>query len=165
MAVTPIWPIEGVALNSAGDRVPGSLGAYVTSIYNGSYTEGRCYPTLAAGATVVSPVAGTANWTLGGYGSVVPINTITTPYFVWSVAIETCNQDAVYEMAIYNGAAHALISTVRFSYLGGFFGNSVYRVPSVQLAGNSQIDMKLASSNGFAFQATITVSVIYRLFI
>jgi hypothetical protein len=162
---TPIWPIEGVALNSTGDRVTGSLGAYVTSLYNSNYTEGRCYPTLAAGATIASPVAGTANWTLGGYGAVVPINTITTAYFVWAVIIETCNQDAVYELAIYNGAGHTLISTVRFSYLGGFFGNSVYRVPSVQLPANSQIDMKLASSNGFAFQATITASIVYRLFI
>jgi len=161
MADTPIWMLEGVALESVDPAVAGSLAAYVRSLYNANYTEGRCYPTLAAGMPVVSAAV---NWTLSaGFASIVPINTIQVPYHVSAVVVETCNKDGAFELAIYHGAGNTLMSTVRFSYLGGFFGNSIYLVPSVLLAANEQIDAKLAYSLGGGGAATITMSVIYRI--
>lgn len=152
---TPIWPIEGVALSSP---VTGSLAAYVRSLYNANYTEGRCYPTLATGKTVVSGI----NWALSAaFAVLVPINTILVPYHASAVVIETCTTDGVYELAIYRGAANTLMSTIRFSFAGGFFGNSVFLIPSVLLAANEQLDMKLAISGGVA--GTITCSIIYRV--
>lgn len=160
MPTTPIWPIEGVALNSTAAMVTDSLASKVSRLYNANYSEGRCYPTLAAGKTVVSGI----NWALSAaFAVLVPINTIAVPYHISAVSIETCSLDGVFELAVYHGAGNALMSTVRFSYLGGFFGNSMFLLPSVLLAANEQVDMKLATSGGVA--ATITVSVIYRILI
>ena len=161
MAVTPIWTIEGVALNSASDMVANSLASYVTHLYNANYTETRVYPTLAAGATVESAAA---NWTLApAFWPVVPITTILVPYHLCAIVIESCDKDGGFELAMYEGAGHTLISTVRFSYLGGFFGNAVYLLPGVLIAANAQIDAKLAYALGGAGKATMTMSVIYRI--
>lgn len=158
MPTTPIWPIEGVALNSTAAMVTDSLASKVSRLYNANYSEGRCYPTLAAGKTVVSGI----NWTLSAaFAVLVPINTILVPYHISHVVVETCTTDGVYELAVYHGAGNTLMSTVRFSYAGGFFGNSVYYLSSVLLAANEQVDMKLAISGGVA--GTITVSVVYRI--
>jgi hypothetical protein len=159
--VTPIWPIEGVALDSTSDMVAGSLAAYVTHLYDANYTEGRCYPTLAAGATVESAAV---NWTLApAFWPVVPINTIASAYHVSAVVVETCDKNGAFELAIYYSAANTLMSTIRFSYIGGFWGNAVYLVPSVLIPANAQIDAKLAYSLGGGGKATITMSIIYRL--
>lgn len=152
---TSTWPIDGVAMTTP---ISGSLGDYINNLYKANYTEGRCYPTLAAGKTVVSGI----NWALSAaFAVLVPINTIHVPYHVSAVVIETCNTDGVYELVVYRGAANTLMATIRFSYLGGFFGNSVYSLPSVLLAAEEQLDMKLAISGGVA--GTITTSVIYRV--
>jgi len=138
--------------------VAGSLADYVNNLYKANYTQGRCYPTLAAGKTVVSGI----NWTLSAaFAVLVPINTIHVPYHASAVVIETCDTDGVYELAVYYGAGNTLMATIRFSYLGGFFGNSIYLLPSVALAAEAQLDMKLAISGGVA--GTITASVIYRI--
>jgi len=159
--VTPIWPIEGVALNSAGDMVVDSLAGYVTHLYDANYTEGRCYPTLADGATVESAAV---NWTLApAFWPVVPINAIASAYHISAVVVETCDKNGTFELALYYGAGNTLMATVRFSYLGGFFGNSIYLVPSLLLPANTQIDAKLAYSLGGGGKATITTSIIYRI--
>ena len=60
--MTKIWPIEGIALDADSDSVNNSLGDLVQSLYNANYTEGRVYPTLAAGASIVSA---NTDWVLG----------------------------------------------------------------------------------------------------
>ena len=159
-AGTPIFPIEGIALNSTGESVADSLGSLTQSLYNANYTQGRVYPTLAAGATINS---GAADWVLGAFATVVPANPIAAAYHVSSVVIETCNMNAVFELVLYHGDADTLISTIRFAVTGGFWGNAVYLVPSVKIAANERIRAKLASSDGTANPATITASLVYRL--
>ena len=123
--------------------------------------ESLVYPTLAAGATVVSAAA---DWTYGAYAVIVPANTISSDYYVHNVAIESCNKnDAVFELALYKGAADDLIATVRFAIVGGFWGNSVYVITAETVDANSQIRAKLASSDGLNNQATMTVSLCYGL--
>jgi hypothetical protein len=157
---TPIWQIEGVALDSTSESVANSLGDLVQSLYNANYTQGRVYPTLAAGATIVSA---NADWTLGALATIIPASTVAVPFHISSVVIETCNQNAIFELAIYQGAGDTLVSTIRFAVTGGFFGNTVYLIPSVKLAANVRIRAALASSDGAANQATITASLVYRL--
>jgi hypothetical protein len=157
---TPIWQIEGVALDSTSESVTNSLGDLVQSLYNANYTQGRVYPTLAAGATIVSA---NADWTLGALATIIPASTVAVPFHISSVVVETCNQNAIFELAIYQGAGDTLVSTIRFAVTGGFFGNTVYLIPSVKLAANVRIRAALASSDGAANQATITASLVYRL--
>jgi hypothetical protein len=116
---------------------------------------------LTDGVTVLSD---TTDWGLGALTPVVPINTIASAYHISAVVIETCDQNGVFELALYYGVGNTLMSTVRFSYFGGFFGNTVYLTPSVKIPANSQIDVRLAYSDGFTVaQATITMSIIYRI--
>jgi hypothetical protein len=104
-----------------------------------------------------------ADWTLGTITEVVPANTITTTYHVSLVSVESCDENAVFELALYHGAANTLMSTIRFAVNGGFFGNQLYLVPSVKVPANSKLSAALASSNGTAAVGTITMSVVYRL--
>ena len=132
----------------------------VRDLHNANYNRGRVYPTLAAGVSVASA---NADWTLGTVTEVVPANTITTAYHVSLVSIEACDENAVYELAVYYGASDTLMCTIRFAVSGGFFGNQLYLLPSVKIPANSRLRMALASSNGAGAVGTIAVSVVYRL--
>jgi len=161
MGTSPLHYFEEVIADSTGDAIEGSLSKRIVGLYNANYTQGRCYPTLAAGVTVLSD---NTDWGLGAFTTVVPTNAIASAYHLSAVVVETYNQNGVFEMPIYYGAGQTLMSTVRFSYLGGFFGNSIYLAPSVKIPANAKIDVKLAYSDGAAVGvATITVSIIYRI--
>jgi hypothetical protein len=121
-------------------------------------SERKVYPTLAAGATVVSAAA---DWTYGAYAVVVPASTITSNYQISAVSIESCDKNATFELALYKGAADDIVTAVRFNVSGGFFGNQVYIVGSEIVDANAQVRARLASSDGLANQATITISVVY----
>ena len=162
MPTTPIWPVEGVAINSTAALVTGSLGDYVKSLWDANYTPGRCYPTLATGCLITS---GAADWALSAaFWPIVPINTIGVPYHISAVVIESVIHDGVYELALYHGAGNTLMSTYRFAQLGGFFGNMAYLVPSLKLLANEQVDAKLAFDGATAHGAqNITISIVYRI--
>ena len=161
MATTPLWSLEGKALNSTGDMVDTSLAGRISQLYNANYTEGRCYPSLTDGATVESAAV---NWTLSpAFWPVIPINTVGVPYHVSAVAIETCDKDGVFELAIYRGVANTLMATARFSSVTGFILNPFLLIPSVFIPANSQIDAKLAYNLGGGGKATIKMSLIYRI--
>jgi hypothetical protein len=128
-------------------------------MYDDNYASVHVYPTLAAGATVVS--AG-ADWVLGALSEVVPAATITSDFLIHMVSIETMSKDGVYELVLYSGAADDEVARVRFSVTNGFFGNAVYRMPSALVAANSRVRAALACSDGLAGAATATVSIVYR---
>lgn len=157
---TPIWPIEGVALNSTGDMVDNSLAERVRAISVLETSETLVYPNLLDGISVVSA---NADWTLGAYATMVPASTIGDEYQVTAVNIESCDQNAVFQLELYQGAGDDLIATVRFAVIGGFFGNMVYRFGSEPVDADAQLRARLASSDGLANQATITASVRYHL--
>ncbi len=157
---TPIWPIEGIALDSTGEMVSGSLGDMVNRMAEGRFTETLVYPSLAAGATVVSA---NSDWGLGAYATVVAASTIGSAYQVTAVSIESCDKNAVFQLELYQGGDDDLIATMRFAVAGGFFGNSVYRFGSELVPANARIRARLASSDGLANQATITMSIRYHL--
>lgn len=120
--------------------------------------ERKVYPTLVAGATIQSAAA---DWTFGAFTEVVPAGTITNRFHILGISIESCNKNATYQLELYKGAANDIVTAVRFNVMGGFYGNQVYIIGSEQIDANSRIRAKLASSDGFANQGTITISVIY----
>lgn len=129
-------------------------------LYNYFSNETQVYPSLAVGTTVVSAAA---NWTYGVYATVVPATTIASRFHVRAIVIETCNQNDVFQLQLYQGAADDVVATVRFSIAGGFFGNSVYPIGSESVGANQQIRARLAAGNGAAAQATATISIVYIL--
>ena len=158
MAVTPIWPIEGVAINSAGDMVVDSLADRVQKI--GAYftEEARVYPSLLDGITVVSA---DVDWTLGAITQIVPVNTVTVPYYIHAISLESCSKNAVFELVLYQSLADAEFARIRFAVAGGFFGN-YYVLSGPLVPANARIRAALACSTGTAAAATITMSLIYH---
>jgi hypothetical protein len=129
-------------------------------MYHHILTESQVYPSLAAGATVVTAAA---DWTYGAYAVIVPATTIASAFHIHHFVIESCDQNDVFQLQIYKGAADDVVSTIRFSLSGGFWGNMVYLVSSELCDANSQVRARLACSNGLAAQATITMSITYVL--
>jgi hypothetical protein len=129
-------------------------------LYHYFTTESQVYPYLAAGATVRSDNA--ADWVYGTIAVIVPANTITSRFHIHNISIESCDQNGIFQLALYRGATENLIATVRFSVVGGFWGNSVYVIASEVCAANDQIRAKLAYSDVVANgQATMTFSICY----
>jgi hypothetical protein len=155
---TPLWQIEGVALDSTGDMVADSLGAKVTDLLGAFNIYVGVYPTGVVGATVTS---GTGVWVESpAYWPVVPANQITNSFHIHGISIETCTLAAgTFELSLYAGAGHTEVARARFAIVGGFFGNIVDLVTGVRIAANSQIDAKLRCSVGTP--DTLTISVRY----
>jgi hypothetical protein len=144
--------------NKSDTNVGNSLYARVDELYDNFQEERFVYPSLAAGATIVSA---NANWAYGAYAEVVPVNTISNPFHVTIVSIESCDRDAVFQLELYQGAADTIISAVRFAVDNGFFGNQVYTIGSAEVPANARVRARIASSNGLAQIATITISIVY----
>ena len=159
MADTPIWALEGVALESVTPAVVGSLAYRIIRMYDDTNAPVLVYPTETDGVTIVSAAA---DWTLGAVTEIVPATTITNPFLVQIVNVETMSKNGVFELVLYSGAGDSEVARVRFSVAGGFFGNCVYRTPSVLVAANARIRAALACSDGLAGAATATISIGYR---
>jgi hypothetical protein len=144
--------------NKLDTHASNSLYGRVQEVYDYLNNERLVYPTLAAGAAVVSA---NANWTYGAYATVVPINTITNDFHIVAVSIEACDRDAVFQLELYKGAADDVVQAVRFAINGGFFGNQIYVLGSEEIEANSQVRARLASSNGLAQVATVSISIVY----
>jgi hypothetical protein len=159
---TPIWAIEGVALDSTSDMVDNSLGDKVTDLLSSVSTLIQVYPTLANGVDVISA---NADWTLGAFTEIVPALAIANDFHIHGIIIEALNRDAVFEMVLYSGAGDTEVARVRWSQAGGFFGNAFLdTITGVQIAGDSRIRAKFASSNGAAQIATVRISLRYAVF-
>lgn len=133
-----------------------SIYSRLDELYDAFQLERRVYPSLAAGATVVSP-AGV--WAYGNYAVIVPASTITADFHILNVSIESSSVAAgVFQLELYKGAADDVITAVRFAMAGGFWGNMVYGIGSEEVEANSQVRARLASSIG---AVTLTFSIVY----
>jgi len=150
--------INDVVGNKTDNNLGNSLYGRLDELYDQWQAERQVYPTLAAGATVVSA---NANWTYGAYAVVVPANAIATNFHIFNLSVEACNRDATFQLEFYKGAADDVVTAVRFNITGGFFGNQVYFLGSEEIDANAQVRARLASSNGAAQIATIQVSIVY----
>ena len=135
-----------------------SIYSNVDAILDSIASERQVYPTLAAGATVVS--AG-ANWTYGVYATVVPATTIANDFHVLGISIESCDKNDVFQLELYKGGADDIVAAVRFAVAGGFFGNQVYIIGSEHIEAEAQIRARLACGAGGGGAGTITMSVVY----
>jgi len=160
MAISPINPIEAIALDSTGALIAGSLGDYVTESYNHTHTENLVHPTLSNGIDVISA---NVNWTLGNFAMIVAANGIAAEYHPVLVYIEACDQNAVIELVLYQGGGDAEIGRIRFAVVGGFWGNAAYEIDTPHVAANARIRAKVASSNGGGAIATVRMSIGYHL--
>jgi hypothetical protein len=165
-SIFKVTPADSARNTTWGDVIGSKLDTYegdslysqIMKVLPNVRSERLVYPTLAAGATVVSA---NTDWTYGNYATVIPINTVVNPFHILALSIESCDRNAVFQLELYKGAADDIVTGVRFAVEGGFFGNQVYVVGSEQVDANSQIRARIASSDGTALIATITLSVVY----
>ena len=158
MSITPIWPIEGIALNSTGDLVADSLGAKVTDLLGAVNIYVGVYPSGVVGATVTS---GTGAWVESpAFWPVVPADTIENPFHIHGISIETSDvAGGTFELSLYAGVGNTEVARCRFAIVGGLFGNIVDLITGVRIAADSQIDAKLRCSVGTP--DTLTISIRY----
>jgi hypothetical protein len=90
-------------------------------VYENVNRQVYVYPTLAAGATVVSA---NADWTYGAYATVVPASTILSDYHFFGNAVYVigsahiaANARVRARLASSNGAAAVATSTISISYV------------------------------------------------
>lgn len=152
------FPVEGKALDGT-TAVSGSLADVVLHLYDQNTTETLVYPDLANGASVISA---NTDWGLGALATVVAASTITSAFQVLGVCIESCDKNAVFQLELYQGDGDTQFATVRFSVVGGVLGNQTHTFTSEPIAANARIRAALASSDGLANQATITISIRYQ---
>lgn len=156
-AGTPIFPIEGIALDSTGESVAGSLGDVVTTLQNSAYGASNVYPTMAGGVPVTSGVGVYA--LSAAFVEVVPTTTIRSAFHIRSVVIEAAAAD-VYEVVLY--AVEVEIARFRFAAVAaaaGFLGNT-FPVDAADIPADTQIQVKTASLAG---GGAITLSLQYHL--
>ena len=131
---------------------------YVHIIEDHLHGQSKCYPSLQAGVSILSG----AIWTLGNFVELIPVNTITSPFDIHFLILESVTNDETYELVFYN--VETEISRIRWSSdLAA--GGRVISVPiptqmEIQNA-NSQIQCKLASSGA---AETVVISVLYHTY-
>lgn len=152
--------IADVIGNKLDTAAGSSLYALLKRIDLDHHNEIQCYPSLADGAQVVSA---NANWAYGAYAQIVPVATIVAADFnIHYVTIEACNKDGRFQLELYYGAADTVFATVRYSVIGGFFGNTVVTaLSSPPIPAGSRIRARLASDDGLANQCTQRISLAY----
>jgi hypothetical protein len=155
---TPIWDIEGVALESGGTAKAGSLASVILRMYNDKYLLGSVHPSLAAGVALPSA---NADWGLGAITEIVAANHIITDYIVHKVVIETMDKAGVFELVLYYGAADTEFARVRFAIID-VGGNATCEISGQLIPANSRIRAQLACSTGLAAVANSTISLAFR---
>ena len=159
MAVTPIWPIEGVILNSAGDMVVGSLGEVTLSgLYFRQFwwgATGAPTETNAIASTVTVPFQVTSG--NNAYGTAIPIcgsaddpcpTLAQTSFNIDSVLPITSTITTVWKMRISwgTGTQGAAIAAGQYSetmvipnLVGGLPSGNPFRADTVRIPNNYKV--------------------------
>jgi len=120
------------------------------------------FPTQAAGSALVS---NNANWTYGGITEIMAAASAPAgDYHITRVVVEATNKAGVFELALYYGAADTLFATVRYAVITALASAGiVLPITGPVITGGSRIRAQLASSDGFANQATQAISLGWTL--
>lgn len=124
-----------------------------------AHSESKCYPTLAAGKTVVGAGGG---WGLGVFKEIVPVNTISDDFDIHYITVEGASVAEVYELVLY--AVEVEIARVRMAFIDVANSQTLPSIP-VQtpiIKKNTQIQAKVASSGGGG--DTVTISLHYHTY-
>ena len=154
---SPIYSIEGVALNSTDDMKVGSLGDRVYNLSVNLASGSSVYPTGVAGAGPITS-AGGAWGGLGNFATVVAANEIATAFNIVRINVENVSANGVYELVLYYGATDIECARIRLVSAAGVWGNACYNVVTVLIPANSQIRAKCEDSVG---AGALTISIGY----
>jgi hypothetical protein len=132
------------------------------TLFDHIHKEAKVYPTMLAGITVAK---GDASWALtAAWNECIPAATITSPFDIHSLYIESANVDSTFELVLASGGAgsEVEIGRVRFTRTSSDVRSQevVFSHP-IQPA-NARISAKLAGSLNGA--GTVTFSFRYHTY-
>ena len=130
------------------------------------------YPAAAAGISRAS--SGGAAWSYSAYTEVVPINTITSTFYIagltWMWHTPIAAADTTYEWIIelWSGADAALIiqvpSSVRGDTLAGYVPSNMVIFPEPkQIAANTRISVRVAYSLATTSNTLTGIKILYQM--
>lgn len=121
----------------------------------------KVYPTLANGVQLTGAAGA---WTLGAIAEVVPANTITSPFDIHWLNVESASVADTFEVVIYQGpgASETEISRVRFTKSAAIDLQAGIPIQTAILVPNARISAACASASGGG--DTITISLLYHTY-
>lgn len=163
LALAPV-PAQNAAANVVmrdvlGNKTDNQIGDSAMSrlyrLENHVHGPALCYPTQAAGITVV---AGVGAWVLSAaFANVAPLNAIQNPFDIHSINVENTSANTTFELWLYYGVANTFAGMARFSRNAAGGIEAVVPFRSVIIPANSQIDCKLCSPAGAADSVRFTI--------
>ena len=122
------------------------------------HTARKVYPTLADGVVCAK---NNAKWVLGGITEIVPVNTITSDYYIVGLQIENATVVGRWEMVLYYGANDVECARVRTWAISAVGIAHALDIRSPLIPANSRIKLQLAED--FVGAGTVTFSLVYQL--
>lgn len=117
------------------------------------HSAAKVYPTGAAAITVTAGNA--APWRLGNYAEIIPAGTVSLPFDIHFINVETCTVNTTYELVLY--ASTTEIGRLRFYRTNLREPGSGKPIKTPIVVANTQIQAKLATATGNADQIQITI--------
>jgi len=125
-----------------------------------AHSISKVYPTLSAGVTI-STGAG-AYQLSAAYAEIVPVNTITSPFDIHWITIESASADEIYEIVLYAGTTEiGRIRAVTTITVGGHAVLPPVKFQCEIQPANTQIQAKAASAGG---GDSVTISIHYHTY-
>lgn len=160
----------------AVERMRDMMLAAERSPYGMTTTTNRylAYPAAAAG--IVRASSGGAAWSFSAYTELVPVNTITSTYYIsgftWAwhtpVAVVDTTYEVLFEIATGAAAAEVLIiqipASIRADTLVGYVPSNYYVLPEPkQIAANTRLSVRVAQSLATTSQTYSAIKILYQI--
>jgi len=118
------------------------------------------YPSLAA--AIVSTSSAVA-WTMGNYVEIIPVDTITTMYYITGIVINNMVIDTEYEVNVATGlgAAEVIVGTFTHETHDTNLSCIIQLSPPLKISSNTRISVRCATENAIA--DTCTIKLMYKI--
>lgn len=133
-------------IGSKSDTHAGSsLKAFSERLEEHVHSVCSVYPTLADGVTLDTAIAA---WTLGTITEIVPVNTITEPFDIHAIDLESISANGEFELVLYYGAVDTECGRIRFVQTAVQSATLNTDIQTPIIPANSKISAALASAAG-----------------
>jgi len=128
---------------------------YVHILAEHVHSQQYVYPTLA---DAVSLTTAAGDWAQGTLTEIVPASTITSPFDIHEIIVETVNTaDKTYQLDLYHGASDTFAGSVRFRADSVRGGSGSLTIMTPIIPANDKLTAKLSIQDGGSKTASISV--------
>jgi len=131
-----------------------SIFAEIHTLADHAHKSTKCYPSLAAGETVISAAGA---WDLGDFKEIMPADTATNWFDVHYINVENMDTNGQYELWLYHGLADTFYCRLRFSKSAVKDVAAGLSIQTPVIAKGDRIRAKVAHSAGGLAEVTISL--------